>query len=125
MYISPALSKVHDLTSYTATESTLVPDNDQDQISEEHAAAKKLRQERRKLWDRMEQCEERIEEYQKLLSRGVVVNGLTVDQRVDMCEQLEKELGQICDRLYDLGGELDAVAHRAHGLVSKQMESSK
>lgn len=73
----------------------------------------------------MEQCEERIEEYQKLLSRGVVVNGVTTDQRAGMCEELEKELAQICDRVWDIGGELDAVAHRAHGLLSQQMESSE
>jgi len=73
----------------------------------------------------LEQGEERIEEYQMFLLQGVAVNGVTVDQRAEMCGEIEKELAFICDRLYDLGGELDAVAWRAHELLSKQMERSE
>ncbi|KAJ4112481.1 hypothetical protein NW768_011646 [Fusarium equiseti] len=109
----------------SSTESTLVPLNVQDQVAEEHAKAKRLRQERRKLHDRLEQGEERIEEHEMFLLQGVTVNGVTIDQRIDMCGETENEIALICNRLYDLGGELDAVAWRAHELVSKQMERSE
>ena len=70
----------------------------------------------------MAQNEELIEEYQMFLLQGVAVNGVTVEQRKTMCEELETEIARICDRLYHLGGELDAVAGRAHELLSKQMD---
>ena len=92
-------------------------------MAEEHATAKRLRQERRELWNRLDQSEELIEEYQMFLLQGVAVNGVTVEQRKSMCEELETEIARICDRLYNLGGELDAVACRAHELLSKQMDT--
>ncbi|KAJ4003882.1 hypothetical protein NW752_012012 [Fusarium irregulare] len=120
-WISPTKKKAQS-SRRSPTESTLVPDNINDRVAEEHATAKRLRQERRKLWNRLEQSEELIEEYQMFLLQGVAVNGVTVEQRKAMCEELETEIARICDRLYDLGGELDAVAGRAHELLSKQMD---
>ena len=94
-------------------------------MAEEHATAQKLREERRKLWNRLEKGEERIAEHQMFLLQGVAANGVTVKQREVMCEELETEIARICDRLYDLGGELDAVACKAHELLSKQMDRSE
>ncbi|CEI39788.1 unnamed protein product [Fusarium venenatum] len=91
-------------------------------IATEHAYSKILTEERRSLWDQMESHESRIREHQSRISDGDEEDNL-INKRLRVCEMLENKIGDICKRLWTLGGQLDESAAKATELLTELVQA--
>ncbi|RGP73952.1 hypothetical protein FSPOR_1646 [Fusarium sporotrichioides] len=90
-------------------------------IATEHAYSKVLTEERRSLWDQMESHEALIREHQTKISEGGEEDNL-INKRLQCCEMLENKLGELCKRLWTLGGQLDESAAKATELLTELVQ---
>ncbi|KAL6924138.1 hypothetical protein FSST1_001412 [Fusarium sambucinum] len=91
-------------------------------IATEHEYSKILTEERRSLWDEMESHESRIREHQSRISDGDEKHDL-INKRLRVCEMLENKIGDICKRLWTLGGQLDESAAKATELLTELVQA--
>ncbi|KAG8666626.1 hypothetical protein FPOAC2_11742 [Fusarium poae] len=93
-------------------------------IATEHAYTKILTEERRSLWDEMESHEALIREHQIKIADGEEEDDL-INKRLQVCEMLENKLGDICKRLWTLGGQLDESAAKATEYLTELVQDEK
>ncbi|RGP80310.1 hypothetical protein FLONG3_1611 [Fusarium longipes] len=106
----------------TKPRSTSITANIRTNISTQHRYMEMLTEERRKLWGQMEEHEARIREHQTHIVNGDEGDDL-INKRFQVCEMLEEKISQICNRLWNIGGDLDESAVKVRQLLGDLVEN--
>jgi hypothetical protein len=72
----------------------------------------------------MESHEALIREHQIKIADGEEEDDL-INKRLQVCEMLENKLGDICKRLWTLGGQLDESAAKATEYLTELVQDEK